>query len=53
MRGRWQSMVASATIGVHEFLRAERADACGVAEIAGVARMLYSMHYTRVTMVSV
>ena len=46
-------MVASATIGVHEFLRAERADACRIAEIASIARMLYPMHYTRITMVSV
>jgi hypothetical protein len=46
-------MVSGAAIGVHDFLWAERADAGRIAEIAGIARMLYPMHYARVPVVSI
>lgn len=50
---RGHGMIASAAIGVHGFLWAERADACRIAEIASVARMLYPMHYARVPVMSI
>ena len=46
-------MIASAAIGVHDFLWAERADAGRIAEITSIARMLYPMHYARVAMMSI
>ena len=46
-------MVASAAIGMHDLLWAERADAGRIAEITSIARMLYPMHYTRVPVMSI
>jgi hypothetical protein len=46
-------MVASAAIGIHNFLWAERADAGRIAEIASIARMLYPMHYARIPVMSI
>lgn len=46
-------MIASAAIGVHGFLWAERADAGRIAEIAGIARMLYPMHYACIPVMSI
>ena len=46
-------MVAGAAIGGHDFLWAEWADACGVAEVAGVSRMLHSMDDTRITVMAI
>jgi hypothetical protein len=42
-----------AAVGGHDFLWAEWADACGVAEVAGVSRMLHSMNDARITVVTV
>ena len=46
-------MFGSASAGGHDFLRAEWADACRIAEIAGVSRMLHSMDDARITVVAV
>lgn len=46
-------MIAASAIGVYDLLRAERADACGIAEIAGIPRVLHSMDDARIPVVSV
>lgn len=46
-------MIDASAIGVHDFLWAERANACGIAEIAGVPRVLHSMDDAGIAVVPV
>lgn len=52
-RGDVDRTIASISIVAHDPMRAQRADAGGVAQVASVARMLHAMNDARIPVMSI